>query len=151
MTAWTEFADGLAQQLRLLPAGAFLVITSPHDARRFAQFAQTEDILYGQLAGDEWIDESAHITADDRRLLIEVGWHEPHPDHAEDWWIELPWPISSTSYRKLASMTVAGLRDVFDVAEPAQLTYRAWNGNAGNRDLDLPLLGLNARKSNNDA
>ncbi|MGM7644066.1 TY-Chap domain-containing protein [Nocardia sp. JW2] len=154
MTDWTEFAEGLAQQLMRLPAGAFLVITAsqpPHDSRRFVQFAQTDDEIYGQLAGDEWIDESDRITADEHRLLTETGWQEPHPDHVDNWWVELPWPAPSTSYRKLASMAVVGLRDVFGIAAPALLTYRAWNGKAGNRDLDLPLLGLASTNSGDDA
>ncbi|KAF0848272.1 TY-Chap domain-containing protein [Nocardia caishijiensis] len=154
MTDWTDFADGLAQQLMLLPAGAFLVICAPHpphDAREFVQFAQTDDELYGQLAGDEWLDESDRRTPDERRLLIETGWQQPHPDHVDNWWVELPWPAPSTGYRKLASMAVVGLRDVFGITAPELLTYRAWNGRAGNRALDLPLLGLDSTNSGDDA
>ncbi|WP_405164842.1 hypothetical protein OG203_06940 [Nocardia sp. NBC_01499] len=76
------------------------------------------------------------------RLIADSGWHQPDADHCDNWWYELPWPASSDGYRRLASRIVAGLRDAYGITEPSKLVYKAWNERDGNREIELPLIGL---------
>lgn len=70
-----------------------------------------------------------------------LPWQEPDFDH-DDYWMEVPWPAASALYQQLATMVVTGFRDGFRMIDPARLAYNAFNQNDGNRDLELPLLGL---------
>lgn len=139
MTDWGPFAEGLAEQLALLPSGAIVKIVAPG---RFAQFAQDDDSLVAHLIGDEHLDPADRPVAERRRRIVDAGWQLPDVDHAGNWWIELPWPVVSSIYRQLAAMVVIGLRDGLGVRSPADLVYEAWNDRAGNAPMDLPLLGL---------
>ncbi|MCX4093055.1 TY-Chap domain-containing protein [Nocardia sp. alder85J] len=144
MTDWETFAAGLVEELADLPSGALVVISdmSDADSTYFAQFAQLDDKLAAQLTGDANLTGGRPPAVDHRQRLIDVGWQTPDPTDSDNWWVELPWPVTSALYRQLATMVVIGLRDAFGVAEPAQLAYRAWNGNDRNRPIELPRLGL---------
>ncbi|WP_062987644.1 TY-Chap domain-containing protein [Nocardia anaemiae] len=145
MTEWAEFTERLAEQLAVLPAGAIVKIVEagpPSGHQRFAQFAQTDNELLAELVGDEFLEPAARPDETGHRLITESGWQEPDDDHGPYWWIELPWPVNSAIYRQLAAMVVTGLRDAFRISDPGSLTYTAWNKNADERDLHLPLLGL---------
>ncbi|NEW39046.1 hypothetical protein GV794_17255 [Nocardia cyriacigeorgica] len=142
MTGWTEFAEGLAEELADLPAGAVVKIVEPGPAPRYAQFRQLDDELWAELVGDHWLAPAARAGSTGGRLIVEAGWHAPDADHGHNWWVEWPWPQSSARYRQLTSMVVTGLRDGFGIAAVSDLSYVAWNENVGNCALDLPGLGL---------
>ncbi|KAA8886673.1 hypothetical protein F3087_23155 [Nocardia colli] len=145
MTGWAEFADGLATQLATLPTGAVVVIGEApisSDKSRTTQFRQLDDSVWAQLAGDRWLDPAVQAGEQGRHLLRATGWQEPDADHLDNWWVELPWPVPSTAYRRLADMVVTGLRDAFRIADPTPLVYQAWNEKTANSPLELPLLGL---------
>ncbi|MEV6562600.1 hypothetical protein AB0M22_43245 [Nocardia sp. NPDC051756] len=148
MTGWDQFAEGLARHLAELPAGAVVKIVESDESAevaRYAQFLQSEDTLFAEIVGDEWLDSDRGAGEAGARLLIDAGWQQPDETHSGNWWRDTPWPIDSATYRRIASMVVTGLRDAFRIADPAAFHYEAWNGNAGNRKLDLPLLGLPAQ------
>ncbi|MEU1985385.1 hypothetical protein [Nocardia sp. NPDC019395] len=141
MTEWPEFSAGLSRHLAGLPAGAILTLVEAGGSR-YAQFRQFDDRLYAELVGDEWLGPGKRAGDSGARLLVEAGWQRPDPDHTDNWWIEYPWPLTPLRYRELVSMVLIGLRDVFAVAEPADLVYNAWNVEDGDRELVLPGLGL---------
>ncbi|MFI6997692.1 TY-Chap domain-containing protein [Nocardia sp. NPDC050175] len=145
MTGWAEFADGLAEQLARLPSGAVVVIgeaPTSSDKSRIAQFRQFDDSVWAQLSGDRWLDPTVQAGEAGRHLIREAGWREPDDDHIENWWVELPWPVASAAYRRVAEMVVTGLRDAFRIAGPTALVYQAWNEKSANSAIELPLLGL---------
>jgi hypothetical protein len=147
LTGWEQFAEGLARHLAELPSGAVVKIVESDESAevpRYAQFLQSDDKLFAEVVGDEWLDEDLGAGTAGGRLLADAGWHQPDEDHSGNWWHDSAWPIDSAGYRQLASMVVTGLRDAFRISDLSAFHYEAWNGNAGNRKLDLPLLGLPA-------
>ncbi|MGF6882688.1 hypothetical protein ABIA39_001630 [Nocardia sp. GAS34] len=144
MTDWDEFAAGLAAELTMLPAGALVIIettsSAPHSG--LAQFAQTEDMLRAELGAAGQLDPAAGLGTPGNQRAITAGWQIPDEYEDPNWWIELPWPLTSASYRELATMVVIGLRDAALVTAPGDLVYQAWNSRDGNRHLELPLLGI---------
>ncbi|MFI6046319.1 TY-Chap domain-containing protein [Nocardia sp. NPDC051321] len=145
MTGWEQFTEGLARHLAELPSGAVVKIIESDesaDVARYAQFLQTDSKLIAEVVGDGWLAPELGAGTAGSRLLADAGWHQPDEDHSGNWWLDSTWPIDSASYRRIASMVVTGLRDAFRISDLSTLYYEAWNGNAGNRKLDLPLLGL---------
>ncbi|MFF3224972.1 hypothetical protein ACFYV7_19425 [Nocardia suismassiliense] len=145
MTDWDQFAEGLAQHLATLPTGAVVkIIESDESAEvpRYAQFLQSDTKLFAEVVGDDWLDSDKGAGEAGARLLAEAGWHQPDDAHSGNWWFDSAWPIDSAAYQRLATMVVTGLRDAFRVTDLTDFYYEAWNGNAGNRKLDLPLLGI---------
>ncbi|CAM4518005.1 hypothetical protein NONI108955_40885 [Nocardia ninae] len=145
MNGWEELADGLAEELAGLPAGAVVIIAEAaptSEVARYAQFRQFDDILAAELGGDRWLEPAVQAGEKGNELIANAGWQPPDFDHVGNWWIESPWPLASADYRRLASMVVTGLRDAYRISEPSALAYRAWNENAGNSPMELPSLGL---------
>ena len=140
---WEAFAQALAAELAELPAGA-LVVISERNGDRFAQFAQNAGSLYAELSGREPpAGGPPRVSPEGERVILKAGWRSPaeRRDRIGNYWTELAWPASWQKYRELADRVVTGLRDGQGVALP-DLHYRAWNSRKGNRDLDLPRLGL---------
>ncbi|WP_433562650.1 TY-Chap domain-containing protein [Nocardia sp. CA-151230] len=144
MTDWIQFEAGLAEELAMLPAGALITIDTkaPDTEPGFAQFAQSEEKVVAELGAYADLDRDAGAAAPGAAVVLAAGWHPPDGNDHENWWVELPWPVTTATYQQLAAMVVIGLRDAFHVSSPTRLVYDAWNSNAGNRRFDLPLLGI---------
>ncbi|MEU8886372.1 hypothetical protein [Streptomyces sp. NPDC048442] len=141
MTGWDGFGEGLAEQLTTLASGSVLVIRERGAAGRFAQFLQTDATVEAELVGDHHLDPSLRAGESGCRLITEAGWQPPEDTvYGHNWQAELGWPSPSGAYRRLAAMTVTGLRDALRITGPEALVYEAWG--RGNRPLTLPLLGL---------
>lgn len=141
MTEWTEFAAGLAEHLAGSTAGTVVKISELNGAR-YAQFRQLDNEVWAELAGDAWLEPAVRAGDPGARVFTAAGWQPPDPDHGDNWWIEWATPLSPVRYRELAAMVVAGLRDGFRITEVTALGYEAWDENDGNRELELPELGL---------
>ncbi|MFF2087775.1 hypothetical protein ACFVVM_28690 [Nocardia sp. NPDC058176] len=143
MTSWTTLADGLAQELAGLPAGAIVTIVEsrPDRTARFAQFVQSEDALAAELVDDDALDVPLRAGDSGTTVIRALGWHERDRYH-ENWWLELPWPATSADYRRLADMVVRGFGEGFGLPGPDTFVYDAWNERTGNSPIELPLLGL---------
>jgi hypothetical protein len=144
VTEWTRFVDALAEELAALPSGAKVVLAvgASTFGRGYAQFHQQDDSLLAQLSGDVNLDVAARPNEVGRQAIIDAGWQPPDSAHPDNWWFELPWPLTSAVYGILADMVVQGLHQGLGVDSPDSLCYRAWNEKAGNRNLDLTSLGL---------
>ncbi|MFC4124726.1 TY-Chap domain-containing protein [Nocardia rhizosphaerae] len=143
MTSWPSFTDALAGQLAVLPAGAVVILRETRtQSPRYAQFRQLDHVLAGELVCDDALTEPLRAGAEGDQVIIAAGWQPPEDGLAGNWWLELPWPATAWRYHEVAAMVVTGLRDGYGVREPDELSYRAWDESAGNRPLDLPLLGL---------
>ncbi|MET7340101.1 hypothetical protein [Streptomyces sp. NPDC005547] len=146
MTDWDTFGEKLAEQLSTLSAGSVLIIREDGDTGRYAQFLQTDEGVEAELVGDHHLAPELRAGEAGSALIVEAGWQAPEDTvYGHNWWAELPWPSPSDAYRKLAGMTVTGLRDALRIAGPQALVYEAWDGRRGNRTLVLPLLGLAAK------
>ncbi|MFE3756926.1 hypothetical protein ACFXO9_21705 [Nocardia tengchongensis] len=147
MTDWNQFETGLAEQFFLLPAGTLVTIDTkaPDTEPGFTQFAQFEDKVLAELGAYADLDRGAGLNAPAAPLVLAAGWQPPDQYDHSNWWVELPWPATSAVYRKLAEMVVIGLRDAFHVSSPTRLVYKAWNSKAGNRPVDLALLGIESQ------
>ena len=97
------------------------------------------DRLIAELAGDAYLEPQSRPDTVGWRAIIRAGWHLPDPDHVDNWWVEFEWPVLHEHYRRVAAMTVTGLRDGFRIAEPtcrtragsrraatAACTFRRW-------------------------
>ncbi|MEU0101416.1 hypothetical protein [Streptomyces sp. NPDC006267] len=143
MTAWEGFCEGLAEQLASLATGSVLIIREGGRTGRYAQFAQSDEVLRAELTGDHGLDPALRAGETGGRLIAEAGWEPPQGTvYGHNWQAGLPWPSPANTYRELARMTVTGLRDGFRIVSPRTLVYEAWDERRGNRPLVLPLLGL---------
>ncbi|MFI7365316.1 TY-Chap domain-containing protein [Streptomyces sp. NPDC050149] len=146
MTGWDGFGERLAEQLSTLGAGSVLIIREGGGTGRYAQFLQSDEGVEAELVGDHGLDPALRAGEAGSRLIVEAGWKPPQDTvYGHNWWAELPWPSPSGAYRKLAGMTVTGLRDGLRITGPEALVYEAWDGRRGNRDLVLPLLGIDPK------
>ncbi|MEU2549597.1 hypothetical protein ABZ618_29915 [Streptomyces roseolus] len=141
MTEWDEFSQRLAEQLSTLTTGSVLIIREDGPPGRYAQFLQADERVEAQLVADHYLDPTARAGETGNRLITEAGWRQPEDTvYGHNWQTELPWPSTSDAYRRLAAMTVTGLRDALRITSPETLVYEAWT--RGNRPLRLPSLGL---------
>jgi len=146
VTGWDGFRERLAEQLTLLGPESVLIIREGGGTGRYAQFLQSDAGVEAELVGDHGLDPALRAGEEGSRLIVEAGWQPPQDTvYGHNWWAEVPWPSPSDAYRKLAGMTVTGLRDALRVAGPQALVYEAWEGRRGNRPLVLPLLGFAAK------
>ncbi|CAM5478401.1 hypothetical protein GCM10010329_30030 [Streptomyces spiroverticillatus] len=142
MTGWEGFGEGLAQQLSTLAAESVLIIRDSGPTNRYVQFLQTDSRLLAELVSDHWLEPAVRAGESGARLIAEAGWRQPEstvPDG--NWETSLDWPSPARDYRRLAAMSVAGLRDGLRISGPEALVYDAWSP-PGNRPLRLPLLGI---------
>ncbi|MGW1184436.1 TY-Chap domain-containing protein [Streptomyces drozdowiczii] len=146
MTEWDGFTEKLAEQLSTLSAGSVLIIREGGDTGRYAQLLQSEKGVEAELVGDHHLAPELRAGETGTGLIVAAGWQAPEDTvYGHNWWAKLPWPSPSDAYRKLAGMTVTGLRDALRITGPEALVYEAWDGRRGNRPLVLPLLGLAAK------
>ncbi|WP_327140644.1 TY-Chap domain-containing protein [Nocardia sp. NBC_01327] len=147
MTDWSDFADRLTQQVAVLPENAVVTIGSVGWSVPYvqAQLVRPGGSVWATFQGEPLSGALASFGTDPE-LMSEVGWQSPgNSDHGTCWWIELPWPVSVMIHRQLASMIVTGFRDVHRIASTSALAYSAWDLEASERNIELPLLGLPLR------
>ncbi|MFD3744511.1 hypothetical protein [Nocardia sp. NPDC058633] len=143
MTDWAHFARVLADELGAVPDTAVLVIgeAAPSGSRRFAQFRKTGEAVLAELTGNEWLDSTSRPDDAGWQAITRAGWRRPDQDHCGNWWAEFASPVGSDHYRRIAAITVTGLRDGFGITAPAALSYQGWVEKSGD-NLHLPGLGI---------
>lgn len=120
---WNEFRDRLRTTLLGLTDRCVLVVSAP-GAGGYVQFAADADDLTAEAAGPEFTAGSAAHAADDPAMLA-AGWAAPTRS-APNWSAPLALPALTAEYEALAQRCVVALRDVYGVAAPGVLSYRAW-------------------------
>ena len=132
--AWTEFRQRLADRLAGSgEEGDVLVVeveTGVADDELLARAPYAEFVAFGdgtvrgEVASNTYLDERYALTADDERLLLEMGWRPPSYDEdgdpvpgQEDFHLEAP----QREADRMAVMTVRALREVFGCPHPAFL------------------------------
>ena len=120
---WGEFRDRLRVSLRSLTDRCCVVVVAS-DERGCVQFFGTVDVLSAEASGPEVVGGAAVHGPNDPTMLA-AGW-EQSTRAPPNWSFDLPLPAMTSEYAALADRCVIALRDVFHLADPAELAYHAW-------------------------
>lgn len=159
---WADFAARLRATLPEITDRCYLVIAAPHGGG-YVQFAASADMLDAEAAGPEFVTGVGAHGSDDP-VLSAAGWTPPTRSRP-NWSSRQELPALTAEYGALAGRCVTALRDVYRVAGPGVLSYRAWREpetqppgvtwsperfdelDPGENPLPLPGLGLPTRSA----
>ncbi|MFD4669904.1 hypothetical protein ACFWNN_09225 [Lentzea sp. NPDC058450] len=134
---WEQFAERLADAVRDVTDGVFLVVHAAADPKRYVQFAASPDRLDAEAPGTDVVADA------DEFQLRRHGWTAP--DVAQpNWTSSLRRPALTAEFVLLARCCVGALHETYGITSPEELRYRAWRepGGAPAVDVELPVLGL---------
>ena len=131
--AWTLFRQRLADRLAAAEEDDILLVEVEagvaedelHGASPYLQFVGWgEAMLRAEVVSNVYLDERFELTADDERVLTDMGWSEPACDAdgdpvPGDANYHLDAPVREAD--RVAVMAVRGLREVFGCPHPAFL------------------------------
>ncbi|MFD4367786.1 hypothetical protein [Rhodococcus sp. NPDC058521] len=128
--SWNAFTSRLADAIADLQLHQVLTIDSTFDAAdtnmpQCVQFyAWSEDLVRCEVPSNHYLPDNLALTEHDESRLVELGWHRPSRTPNADtehgspaFWVDLPYSWAD----KLATMTVAAFREVWDVPHPSFL------------------------------
>ncbi|WIN00115.1 hypothetical protein ACTOB_003798 [Actinoplanes oblitus] len=140
---WPEFRDGLARSIAALPNGAALIVSDVERTACFVQFMLDRDRVIAEVASglDQW--DRPNLTEEETAALEQIGWSPPEKNPVLNHGVTVAWPAPSSEYRRMADMSVAALRDVFEIPSPASLRYKAF-AVSGGAAVPMPRLGIPA-------
>ncbi|BCJ46079.1 hypothetical protein GCM10010168_50270 [Actinoplanes ianthinogenes] len=138
---WQTFRDGLAVSVASLPDGAMLMVGDQVRTACFVQFFLDHDKILAEVASgwDQW--DRANLTQEESAALERIGWPPPARDPSRNHGLTLAWPARSAEYRRVADMSVAALRDVFEIPSPESLCYKSFVSPSGDA-VPMPRLGI---------
>jgi hypothetical protein len=123
--AWRRFRHELADRMADLHseglvevAGEPLVNHLGFECTPRVHFSRDGEVVFGSITGD-CVHAKAGVGKNARRRLMAIGWYK---DKAADGVVEFRAEVDVSHADVLAAMTVAALREVFEVAHPASLT-----------------------------
>lgn len=143
-TRWRSFERQLAGVLASLSDGEYLVISAQH-GRAFVQFAaEGPDGLRAETIAETFLDDE-HYSAQQLADLAALGWRPPttsdpsdvEPGGSVNYFADFDVPVP---FDRVGAMTVGTLVDVWHIADPDELQYRAFDDHG--REILLPTLGL---------
>ncbi|HET8959082.1 TY-Chap domain-containing protein, partial [Nocardioides sp.] len=131
--AWREFRQRLADRLAAAEEDDILLVEVEagvadddlHGAAPYAQFVGWgEGMLRAEVVSNVYLDERFGLTADDERVLTDMGWSEPAYDDdgdpvAGEANFHLDAPVREAD--RVAVLAVRALREVFGCPHPAFL------------------------------
>lgn len=129
--AWKEFADHLMTALIGLEEDEYLIL-QVKGSNRYVQFM--DQGRYGmrmETVSDYYLPEDDHLTEEDYRLLMTLGWHAPtqvpgtaghDPDGSPNYYLDLAHPVPIPDMAVMAVMTLA---NVHGAGHPGGLQYDA--------------------------
>lgn len=121
--AWSSFRQRLADQLDELDDEAILLIeagTALEDEDGTAPFVQVianGDLLHAETSSNVFLAARSQLDEQMTGALTELGWTAPEPDGGPNFSIEL----TRSHADRLAAITVAAFRDVWNVPHPTFL------------------------------
>ena len=134
---WKRFSADLALCLSDLQEDEYLILSAKR-ANFFVQFAgQGRFGMRVEATSNSYIEEpEAQLTTDDYARLTQLGWHlptrpphepgqpePPDPDGSPNFFIDPSYPVD---FQRLVRLAVDTLRQVYHVAHPGQLQYKAF-------------------------
>jgi hypothetical protein len=122
--AWRRFRHQLADRMAdLVPDELVEVMGEPmindlgFESTPSAEFSRDGEVVFGRVTGD-CVQAKAGVAKKARRRLVTIGWDK---GKSPDGVVEFRAEVDVSHADVLAAMTVAALRDVFEVAHPASL------------------------------
>jgi len=143
--SWDDFTRRLAESLGRMAIESFLILSLPADVagvRAYVQFAHwAHDASQGlrtEAAGNKNLPGTRPLTPAQEERLEALAWQCPDTDSAVGNYIR-DWPMPAP-FAEVAAVAVRTLREVYGVAEPAELRFRyALFGSGDVADLALGL------------
>ena len=136
--AWPAFERKLAETLDALEEDQYLVVSAKR-GWAYVQFAgQGSYGMRAECVGNNYLDEAHALNAGQVALLRDIGWSSPSlkrgsPNFFRDF--DRPVPCADA-----ARMAVRALTEVFEIAHPGSLMYKAFDKK--DRTILVPTLGL---------
>jgi hypothetical protein len=122
--AWRRFRHQLADRMAdLVPDELVEVMGEPlvnhlgFESTPCVEFSRDGEVVFGRVTGD-CVHPKAGVAKKARRHLVTIGWYK---DKAPDGVVEFRAEVDVSHVDVLAAMTVAALREVFEVAHPASV------------------------------
>jgi hypothetical protein len=123
--AWRRFRHELADRMADLPSDELVeVMGEPmtndlgFESTPCVDFSRDGEVVFGRVTGD-CVHAKAGVSKKARRHLVTIGWYKDKSPYGV---VEYRAEVDVSHADVLAAMTVAALREVFDVAHPASLT-----------------------------
>jgi type III secretion system-like peptide-binding chaperone/Chap domain-containing protein len=123
--AWRRFRHELADRMADLQSedlvevvGEPLVNHLGFECTPCLEFSRAGEVVLGRVTGD-CVHAKAGVAKQARRHLVSIGWHKDKSPHGV---VEFRAEVDVSHADVLAAMTVAALREVFEVAHPASLS-----------------------------
>ena len=147
--AWRQFADRLLVSLCALEEDEFLVL-QVKGTDRYVQFMDQGAFgLRAESVSDFYLSEGDHLSEEDYRILLNLGWHAPtrlpeifgHDfDGSSNYYLDLARPVSMED---VAVMAVLTFIHVHRAGHPGRLEYDARS--LTGQSIRLPTLGIRRR------
>ncbi|MGQ0629993.1 MAG: T3SS (YopN, CesT) and YbjN peptide-binding chaperone 1 [Sporichthyaceae bacterium] len=131
-SAWSAFTDRLHELIGGIEASGSLILGLPTaielaDLKGAAPYVQVlargESALRGEVSGNAFLDPRLYLSETQQRTLAAIGWDRPSGtvdesgEESANFGVDLP----RSAAGRLADMTVATIRAVFDVPHPSFL------------------------------
>jgi hypothetical protein len=123
--AWRRFRHELADRMADLPSdelvevwGQQMVNHLGFESTPSIEFSRDGEAVFGRVTGD-CVHAKAGVAKKARRRLVTIGWDK---DKSPSGVVEFRAEVDVSHADVLAAMTVAALREVFEVAHPASLS-----------------------------
>ncbi|HWS35585.1 MAG TPA: hypothetical protein VN408_22955 [Actinoplanes sp.] len=121
-SSWEGLTSQLASRLPLLEIDDVVQLIGP--GNRFTELVQLDDMLALDAVSDEFLPPEAHLDAAQVQQMRDKGWQSPSPL----WTYEVDkWPLNSRDAARVADLMVSTLRDVYRVADPADIEVKSFN------------------------
>jgi hypothetical protein len=138
---WGDFERRLAAALGRMRDDTFLIVSTPGDSASpgcYVQFAAGAWGLRGEAVSSRFLPADRPLTEEQEAALAALGWLPPGAgdDGGPNW--SRAWPPPAP-FAEIAELAIRTLREVYEVARPADLrhSYRSFE-----RVLDDPDLGI---------
>jgi hypothetical protein len=125
VSSWEELSGQLADRLPVLEVDDVVILAAP--GNRYTELVQLEGRIALDAVSNTFLPPDDQLTADQERQLQEKGWQPPERPFRPLWWHEVDeWPLRSGEVSAVVELMVSTMRDVYRVADPADIEVRSF-------------------------
>jgi hypothetical protein len=138
---WEDFEDRLTAVLGRMAARSYLILSTPPDGEHsyYVQFAQGgRGGFRAEAESNNFLAGRWALSPAQEEQLAQLGWQCPTPGDSDLNFMR-QWPVPAP-YADIARLAVRSLREVYGIAQPADLVYRRFA--KGAHDFAEPELGI---------